>query len=331
MNRLAAILLNAGTFVLLAGGQARAQTPPPPVIVQGLPAYAPINPIAASRTPLGFEPFRLPQPGRWSAALALDYASAIEHSTGADALFDLDAELLRVRLRLARDVGARGFVEVDASAGGSYAGFLDGVLDLYHGTLGISLEERDRRPRDAFLYRLELPDGLVLERRPSAFFLADLRVAAGLRVGRHLQTVALLTLPTSTAPGGYGRGVVTGGVITTVRATLAAPLAYEGSVGLGLSPRHAELATYERSIMLSASSGVRWRFWGGHSLYANLFVHTPYYHDTSIRALDRRELALDFGWTLATRSGREWRIGLTEDLEPGGPAIDLIFRLGLAR
>ena len=65
--------------------------------------------------------------------------------------------------------------------------------------------------------------------------------------------------------------------------------------------------------------GSRWRFWGRQSLYANLFYHSPYYHDTTLPALDRRDLSLDFGWILATRSGREWRIGLTEDLEPSGP------------
>lgn len=334
VTRRALALLSAAPIVLLASVPARAQTPLPSPsrwLVQGLPAYTPINPVAASRTPLGFEPFRPPRPGRWSAALALDYASAIEHSSGSGAQFDLDAEVLRVRLRLARDVGARAFVEIDASAGGSYAGFLDGVLNWYHGALGIALEERDRRPRDAFLYRLELPSGAVLERQQSSLFLDDLRLAAGVRVGRHLQTVALLTLPTSTAPDGYGRGVLTGGLVTTVRVSVAAPLLYEGSLGLGLSPHHGDLAEYQRAGMISASSGLRWRFWGGQSLYANLFVHAPYYHGTTIPALDRRELTLDFGWILATRSGREWRVGLTEDLEPGGPAIDLVFRLGLAR
>jgi hypothetical protein len=29
-------------------------------------------------------------------------------------------------------------------------------------------------------------------------------------------------------------------------------------------------------------------------------------------------------------SGAEWRIGMTEDVQPGGPGIDLIFRLGRA-
>jgi len=243
--------------------------------------------------------------------------------------YDLDAEILRLRLRVARDLGGSAFVELDAPVGGSYAGFLDGFLDWYHSLLGIRLEERDRRPRNAFLFQVQPPDGILRIRRPSSLFLGDVRMAAGLRHGRHLQTVLSVTLPTSTAPAGYGRGVVAGGVVTTGRFSLAAPLLYEGSIGLGAAPTHGDLSKYQRTAFVSASSGLRWRFWGRQSLYANLFYHSPYYHDTRIPALDQRDLALDFGWILATRKGREWRIGLTEDPEPSGPGIDLIFRLGV--
>ncbi len=304
---------------------------PCPAPAQGLPPYAPINPVADSRTALGFEPFRPPAPGRWTAGLALDYASIIEHAIEGQARFDLDAEVLRLRLRLARDLSPAAFVELDAAVGGSYPGFLDGLLDWYHGLLGISLEERDRRPPDAFLYQIELPDGARHTRRPSDLFLGDVRLAAGLRRGRHLQAVASLTLPTSTAPAGYSRGVVAAGLVTTARVPLARPLLYEGSLGLGYTPTHGDLADYQRTGFVSASSGLRWRFWGRQSLYGNLFYHSPYYRGTTIPALDRRELSLDFGWILGTRSGREWRLGLTEDLEPGGPGVDLVFRLGVTR
>jgi hypothetical protein len=303
--------------------------PPCQAPAQGLPAYAPINPVADSRTPLGFEPFRAPRSHRWSSDLALDYASIIEHNEGPRESYDLDAEVLRLRLRLARDLGRSAFVEADAALGGSFAGFLDGFLDWYHSLLGIRLKERDRRPRNAFLFRLQLPDGVARTRRPADHFLGDVRLAAGMRFGRRLQTVASITLPTSTAPAGYGRGVVAAGVVTTARIPVASPLIYEGSVGLGVTPRHGDLAPYQRTTFLSASSGLRWRFWGRQSLYANLFYHSPYYHDTTAPSLDGQDLALDFGWILATRSGREWRLGLTEDPKPSGPGVDLVFRLGV--
>jgi hypothetical protein len=302
-----------------------------PARAQGLPAYRPINPVADSRTALGFEPYRTPGPGRWSGTLALDYASTIEHAFRPSAWYDLDSEILRLRLSLARAVGTRGFVELDAGIGAGYPGFLDGFLDWYHGLIGITLRDRERRPHNAFLYQLELPDGQLLTRRSTGVFLGDARLSAGMRLGRHLQTVATLTLPTSTAPAGYGRGVVAGGLVTTVRAPLGGRVVYEGSLGAGYTPKHGDLTRYQRTTFLSGSSGLRWRFWGRQSIYGNLFVHSPYYHDTTIAALDRRELSLDFGWILATRAGREWRLGLTEDLEPSGPGIDLVFRLGVTR
>jgi hypothetical protein len=298
---------------------------------QGLPAYRPVNPVADSRTALGFEPYRTPGPGRWAGSLALDYGSAIEHAFKPSVRYDLDSEILRLRLSVVRAVGVRGFVELDTGVGAGYPGFLDGFLDWYHGLIGITLRDRERRPHNAFLYQLGLPDGQLLTRSSTGIFLGDTRLSAGVRLSRHLQTVATVILPTSTAPAGYGRGVAAGGVVSTVRASLGRRVIYEGSLGAGYTPRHGDLTPYQHTSFLSGSSGLRWRFWGRQSIYGNLFVHSPYYHDTTIAALDRRELSLDFGWILATRTGREWRLGLTEDLEPGGPGIDLVFRLGLTR
>jgi hypothetical protein len=298
---------------------------------QGLPSYAPINPVADSRTVLAFEPYRPATQGRWSVGLALDYASSVEYFQATHATYVLDAELLRLRLRVARDLSSSVFVAADAAAQGSYAGFLDGFLNWYHELLGVTLEARELRPNDAFLYQLDMPDGSVHTRRASDLYLGDLHLAAGVRRGPHLQAVASVTLPTSTGPDGYGRGVVGTGLVTTVHVPLARPLIYEGSLGLGYTATHGDLADYQRTTFVSASSGLRWRFWGRQSLYGNLFYHSPYYHDTTIPSLDRRELSLDFGWLLETKRGPEWRVGLTEDMEPSGPAIDLVFRLGVAR
>src|SRR5215208_7798465 len=78
---------------------------------------------------------------------------------------------LRTRLRaapdesgLSRDLGPRTFVILNGAVGGVYAGFLDGFLDWYNGTLGIRMDERERRPREQFLYTVTLPDGRSVSR-----------------------------------------------------------------------------------------------------------------------------------------------------------------------
>ncbi len=295
---------------------------------QGLPAFAPLNPVASSRSGLYFQPLREPAPGRWTAAFAVDYASVVEFNQLPSASYVLDSEILRLSFGISRDLGRRTFLALSASARGAYAGFMDGFLDWYHGTLGIRVSEREQRPTDRFEYSITVPDGRTVSRARSNLFLDDIRVGLGARLNPNLQTVLSVTLPTSTGPGGYGRGVPSVGVLTTVRAPLEGRMIYEGSLGLGYTPSHGELANLQRTTFVAVSSGLRYRVWGSQSLFGNLFYHSPYYHDTSLRSLDRRELSLDFGWILETGGGGEWRVGLTEDLEPGGPGVDLVLRLG---
>jgi hypothetical protein len=233
-----------------------------------------------------------------------------------------------VSLELRRDLGSRGYLFASGQLLGAYAGFLDGFLDWYHGLLGIHMPEREERPRDEFLYSIRAPSGEAVGPGPSDLFLGDTRLGAGVRWTPHLQTVAALTVPTSTGPEGYGRGVVSLNLINTVRATVAPRLVYEGSLGVGRTPTHGPLSRFQREAMVSASSGLRFGVWGRLSLFGNLFYHSPYYDGTTLPSLDRRELSFDFGGIVARSRGGEWRVGMTEDFEPGGPAVDLIFRLG---
>jgi hypothetical protein len=299
-----------------------------PAAGQGLPVYAPINPVAASRSGVYFQPFREPLPGRWTGSLSLDYASTVELYDSPYASHTLDSEILRLRLGVGRDLGPRTFLLADAEVGGAYAGFLDGFLDWYHRAFGLRVEARDARPRNAFRYEIVLPSGRSVLRSPSDFFLGDVRFGVGYRFGRSIQSVLSVTLPTSTAPIGYGRGVASVSLLNTLHLRPHPRLVLEGGLGLGYTPSHGDLREVQHEAIASTSAGARYRFWGRQSLFANLFYHSPYYHDTTLPGLDRHELSLDFGWLLATRAGGDWRIGMTEDLYPAGPAIDLVFRLG---
>jgi hypothetical protein len=284
--------------------------------------------MTSSRSELYFQPFREPVPGRWTAKVAVDYASTIEYNRLTTADYVLDSEIMRSSLELGRDFDQRMFASFAVSLGGAYAGFMDGFLNWYHRLLGIRVTERDHRPRNQFLYTITTPSGPALIRSSDNLFIGDLRAGLGFRYGPGIQSVVSLTLPTSTAPAGYGRGVVSLGLLNTVRASLNHRLVFEGSVGAGFTPTHGDLAEYQRELFATVSSGLRLRLWGRQSIYGNLFYHSPYYHDTTLPALDRRELSLDFGWILGGNKGSEWRLGMTEDLEPAGPGVDLVIRLG---
>jgi hypothetical protein len=297
---------------------------------QGLPAFRPINPVAASRSGLAFEPFHDPAPGDWRADIGLEYASTIEFNQISDALFLLDSELLRARATVRRDLSPRAFLLAEAELLGAYHGVLDGFLDWYHGLLGIEIPERERRPKNDFLYAADLPGRRPFLRRPGDLFLGDLRLGAGFRPHPRVQSVLSLTLPTNSGPPGYGREVISASLLNTVRLPVSPRLLLEAGLAGGYTPATGTMEAVERELFAAGSAGLRWRFWGRQSLYGNLFVHSAYYRGTGIPALDRRELSFDFGWILAGHDGRELRIGMAEDLEPGGPAVDLVFRIAAA-
>jgi hypothetical protein len=301
----------------------------PALQAQGLPSYRPINPVAASRSGLGFDPFHVPVPGRWQVDMGLEYASTIESNQTSAATFLLDSELFRTRARVYRDLSERTFLVAEAEVLGAYGGVLDGFLEWYHELLNIEIPERERRPKNDFLYAGELADGNTVQRRSGALFLGDMRLGAGFRVHRQLQTVVALTLPTNTGPPGYGKDVVSASLLNTLSLPLGSRVLLEAGLGGGYTPATGSLASLQRELFAAGNAGLRWRFWGRQSLYGNLFAHTPYYHDTGASALDQRDLSFDFGWILAGDRGREVRVGLTEDLEPQGPAVDLVLRIGV--
>jgi hypothetical protein len=302
----------------------------PILTAQGLPEFHPINPVVESRSGLYFQPLVAPDSG-WRVALSLDYASMAElnfRSSHADTSFLLDAEGYRLSLGVSRDLGRYDFLLADISVGGVYAGGLDGFLDWYHGILGISFPERDTRPHNKFDYFYQYSDGTRRTFSSSNFHLNDIRIGAGHRFSPSAQSVLSLTLPTSTEPEGYGRGTVSVSLLTTARASVTPRLTYEGEVGLGFTPRHGPLKPLQNQTFLALSSGLRYRFTGRQSLYTNLYWASPEYDDAGAVALEKSEFEIDFGWILRTKTGHEWRIGLTEDLYPSGPGIDLIMRVG---
>lgn len=297
---------------------------------QSLPLLHPINPVAEARSGLYFQPL-IPPSSRWRLAIATDYASMVEigfRGTLADSAYLLDAEVLRLNLQVARDLTPEVFVSGELSGGGAFDGFLDGFLEWYHGLFGIRYPERDGRPHNRFRYFYEASDGVRSSFERPGFGLGDLRLGLGRRHGSVAQSVLSVTLPTSTLGPGFSRGVPSFSLLNTYRARLTPRLIYEGSANVGYTPKNGRLSDYQDELFFLATSGGRWRTVGGLWSFANLYLHSPYYSRTGAGQLDRWDFTIDFGWMIRGKSGREFRFGMTEDLWPGGPAVDANFRLG---
>jgi hypothetical protein len=297
----------------------------PALAAQGLPPYAPISPVAQARSGLQTQPY-LAAGGKWHFALLTDYANEIEFEQ--NGAYVLDAEVLRAGLCVTRNLGVHGFVLAQGSFNGAYNGFLDGFLDWYHGLIGVQLAGRSERPKNQFAYELNLAGGRSYHYHRSSGYLGDVRLGAGLRHSRHWQSTLSFTLPTSSTPAGFRKGTYSANLVTTLSSEFGKRFLYEGNFGVGYTPSHGELADLQHTTFLLVTQGLRLRISGALHAYGNVIYHSAYYHDTGFKGLDQRELSIDFGGMLRFTRGPEWIFGVVEDLEPSGPAIDVVFRLG---
>ena len=182
--------------------------------------------------------------------------------------------------------------------------------------------------RNAFGDSLSIPGGPHLVRSRPGAYLGDIRLGVGFRHSSHWQTLVSATLPTNTGPEGFRRGTFSINAVTTIRSDFGRRFTYEGTLGGGMTPSRGDLSEFQHSTFLMVSQGLRARVAGPLHLYTNLIYHSALYHDTGTTELDARELTVDLGGFFRFRRGPEWIVGLTQDLEPSGPAIDVSFRLG---
>lgn len=297
---------------------------------QGLPAWRPVNPTMASRSALGFQPL-VPAGVGWRIGLQIDHANMLEAQNRTAGDLVLDAEVTRVDFQVGHDLGSRWFVTGTIPFEAAYGGFLDPFVDWWHGLFGFREARREERPRNRFEYGFLLPDGSAVVRSPSGVRLGSVRAELGYRLAPGWQAALAIGLPTAAGPSGYGLESVALGITTTYRGRLLFDrMTYEGSLGAGYTPAAGELARWQRTWFVSASSGLRFRAIGQQSVYTNLLFHSAGYRGTSLPSLDDPDVSLEFGFLFRPgKAGPEILAGMVEDLYPFGPAVDMVFRLGI--
>ena len=212
---------------------------------------------------------------------------------------------------------------------GGYDGFLDGALNWYHRFVGLPVPARVQLPIDKFSWTFELPDTSVARPKPGTF-IGDARVGAGVRLGR-AEVIAAVTVPTGTIhDDGWTRHTV--GTSLTVTADLLrnSRLVLDASGTAGFTPTEGALAGYQRNTFAAGMVAARWRFLGRQAVFGTVWLQSPNWHGTGFTAFDDPEFVTDFGFLL--RPGRRWpelQLGMTQDLDPNGPAMDVGFTIGV--
>jgi Protein of unknown function (DUF3187) len=304
---------------------------PAALSAQDIPPFVPANPLLESRSALYAQPFISPHRG-WQLRFVTDYYNAVEEAESAGPVprqSVFDAEVLQTDLWVTRDVSHTVFVLANLPVRGGYAGFLDGFLIWYHHLTGLSVPARDELPRDTFQWRFALPDSSVDRARPGTF-VGDLRTGVGVRFG-HAELIASLTLPTATLDDdGWTRHVIGTSLALTGELVRSSRFAVDVSASAGITPTHGPLARYQRSAFTAGLLSTRWRFAGEQAVFATIWAQSSNWKDTGFNAVDDPEVSADFGFLLhLKRRWPELQLGMTQDLMPKGPAMDVGFSVGL--
>jgi len=311
-------------FLALAAG-------PRLATAQDIPPYVPANPVLQSRSALYAQPFVAPHAG-WQVRVLTDYYNAVEVSRSPAPFtrqYLFDAEVMQADAWLTRDLSRRVFVIADVPVRGGYSGFLDQALIWYHHTTGLSVPARDELPRNQFEWGFVLPDSNIIRPRPGTF-LGDIRTGAGMRLGR-AELVGTVTLPTASLDAdGWARHVIGASLAVIGRLVGNSRVIVDVSSSVGVTPTHGRLAPYQRTVFVSGMASGRWRFAGPQAMFGTVWVQSSNWHGTGFRAVDAGEVTTDFGFLL--RLKRKWpelQLGMTEDLKPDGPSMDVGFSIGL--
>jgi len=298
-------------------------------VAESPPRYEPLNPMVVARSGL-FVPEAVTPVDGWRLGASIEYGSIVERNLAFPDFFLLDAELLRVQLRARRGLGRGAVVELEGGVSGATGGFADVFFEQYHALIQWVMEERDARPRNSYGDRLYLARaGVNRTGRAQLALPSDVRATLGVAHGPAAQTVLSVTLPTAPASSRFARHVPSVNVVESLRLTPSPRVTLTGSAGLGYTPRTGELRAVQRPVLALASAGAVVRVARSHAAYATFLYHSPSYQDTRFPELDLGEVTVDLGYRWRSASGRQWRVGITEDTRRRDPAIDLVLKVSV--
>ena len=288
-----------------------------------------MDPLEYSRSALLSVPLLMPK-GGWAFSLQFNYASEILLFNNVPNSVLLDAEVGHLTFTGTFRVAPNLFVLVMGGVQGAYAGFLDGALNAYHSLLGITYEARNLRPLNKFAYYFQSGQSRQ-SFKPVGLTLQDTRLGVGWKLNEQLQLLATVVLPTAWVDGYAAHTVQFGAILTWQRPVLWPWLLFDGTLGLGATPRAGGglLQPYQNVVFGSASAGFKARLSQRNFIYANFFLQSPLYHHTGDWPLDFVDGSLDFGWMFRTDANWEFTVGLTENPVANGPAPDIVFCFGV--
>ena len=254
--------------------------------------------------------------GDWSIGADVHWGStAIFQQYGSEQLL-LDAETHESRLTLQAPLSERFAVQVQIPYRYTGGGSLDGFIDSWHDTFGLSDGARSDLPSDRIDIAYTRSGSTALDVRSSRSGLADVQADLGYQVISS-PTTALsawlsVKLPTGDADDLTGSGATDVSLLLAGQRQLDERWAVFGQASATWLGDGDLLAAQQRSVVWSGLAGLSWQAWRGLSLKAQVDAHTAAF-DSDLDFLDAA-VVLTVGGDYRFASGWRLDLGVSEDL-----------------
>ena len=263
----------------------------------------------------------------WSAAL--DLTTEYYTDTNATESVLQDGESARVALRyragLAEDLEWNLEVPVLVLGGG----FMDRLIEDWHGWFGLPNGGRELAPRDRYQYRYVRNGTTLLDVSESGTYLGDMRAGLGWQSGESTVLRAELKLPT-----GDGAALAGGNAGLALWFDRALDFGvgsrWSGYLSAGGSAISAPdvLADHQNRAAGFGGLGLGYRVSAGFSIVSQLYAHSPLFRDTALDGLKKPGLQFALGASWRLPSGTRVQLAFQEDpVVSSSPDFSLHFGL----
>lgn len=261
--------------------------------------------------------------GERELALVFDLANAYADDSAGNERIVLDGETYRLNLAGRAGVGNRLEIGFELPWLFQNGGFLDGFIENYHDTLGLSQGGRDQAPKGRLLFQYQRSGAnrVYVDRSNSG--MGDVRLNGGVRLyddREHLRALALrasLKLPTGDSGDLHGSGS------TDLALWLSACQGWKTGSGLwelfggagilGMTDGDV-LPEQQNNFVAFGSVGAGWRPLQWLTLKVQFDGHTAFFRDSDLVELGSNAVQAVMGGTLHFSERTALDIGVAEDL-----------------
>lgn len=250
----------------------------------------------------------------FSADLAYSSDSLIKFSSEWEA--ELDMELAELNIKVRKTFYDSLELGIDLPFVSFSGGFMDPMVNDFHGTFGFSDYGRKSRPDNAFLYEVKRNGVTIVRGEPGEIGISDIRLSAKKAVISSDPAVSLklsVELPTGDAKKGFGSGNFGTDITLLLDKKFGESIMTYYNLGIAFPGDLDGYQTVKMRSFIFGCVALEMAAWKNVNLLTQLSLQESPYPKTGIKNIDATATLLTFGGRYITKSGGSYEFTFTED------------------